>query len=71
MNDEYVYYCPMRPPTMGNVPMDGLLYVEIFPERKYVDEIESTACGWAVYRRELTPRELYHYELIIKPRGNG
>ena len=68
MNDEYVYFCPMRPPMLGSVPKDGLLYVGGFTERQYVRAIDCMAWGWAVYKRELTPREIYDYELIMKPR---
>lgn len=68
MIQEYVYYCPMRPPSLGAVPTNGLLYVEALTERKYINDIKGTAWGWAVYKRRLTPAEIADYELIEKPR---
>lgn len=62
------YYSPMRPPTLGAVPKEGLLYVETFKERKYVHCIERLAWGYAVYDRELTPDEIGDHELIREPR---
>lgn len=70
MYHEYVYYCPMRPPTIGSIPTYGLLYVEALDERKYIAEIDRMAWGWAVYRQELTPQEVADYELVMKPREN-
>ena len=68
MRDEYVYYCPKRAPVLGNVPLNGLMYVETFRECKYMPDIDGFAWGWAVYNRELGPREIHDYDLIIKPR---
>lgn len=67
MKDEYVYYCPMRPPSLRAVPMKGLLYVETFKERKYIKEIKGKAWGWAVYKERLTSQDILEYELIEKP----
>ena len=66
MKDEYVYYCPMRPPTLGAVPMNGLLYVEPLTERRMEVSINREIWGWAVYKRQLTPEEIADYELIEK-----
>ena len=65
---EYTYYSPMRPPTLGAVPKEGLLYVETFKERKYVHAIHRLAWGYAVYDRELAPQEIADHELIMHPR---
>lgn len=64
---EYKYFCPMRPPTLGAVPKDGLCYVEPFRVRKYVKCIGRLAWGYAVYNRELTADEVAEYELIAAP----
>ena len=68
MNKEYVYYCTQRPPTLGAVPTFGLLYVESFPDRQYVPEIDRMAWGRVVYRQELTPADVGTWELVMKPR---
>lgn len=64
---EFKYFCPMRPPTLGAVPKDGLCYVEPFWVRKYVKCIGRLAWGYAVYNRELTADEVAEYELIAAP----
>ena len=64
---EYKYFCPMRPPTLGAVPKEGLCYVEPFRLRKYVECIDRPAWGYAVYNRELTADEVAEYELIPAP----
>ena len=64
---EYKYFCPMRPPTLGAVPKEGLYYVEAFRARKFVNSIERLAWGYAVYNRELTADEVAEYELIAVP----
>lgn len=64
---EYKYFCIMRPPTLGAVPKEGLLYVEPFRLRKYVECIGRPAWGYAVYNRELTADEIADYELIAAP----
>lgn len=69
MKNEHVYYCPKRPPELMTLPKTGLLYVERLYEPKYMPDIECEVWGWAVYKRELTPKELMDYELIIKPKG--
>lgn len=64
---EYKYFCTMRPPTIGAVPKDGLLYVESFKAQKFVRCIKRLAWGYAVYTRELTTEEIADYELIPAP----
>ena len=66
MKDEYVYYCPMRHPTLGAVPMNGLLYMEPLTERRMEASINREIWGWAVYNRPLTVEEIAEYELISK-----
>ena len=68
---EYKYYCPMRPPTLGAVPKEGLYYVEAFRARKYVKCIGRLAWGYAVYNRELTADEVAGYELVAAPKGES
>lgn len=68
MNKEYVYYCTQRPPTLGAVPTFGLMYVESFPDRQYVPEIDRMAWGRVTYRQELTPAEVAAWEFVMKPR---
>lgn len=65
--NECKYFCPMRPPTLGAVPKEGLQYVEPFRVRKYVKCIGRLAWGYAVYNRELTADEVAEYELIPAP----
>ena len=65
---EYKYFCPMRPPTLGAVPKEGLQYVESFKAQKYVRCIGRLAWGYAVYNRLLTADEVADYELIAVPR---
>lgn len=63
---EYTYYCPMRPPTLGAVPKEGLQYIESFTRRKFVNDIMGLAWGYAVYNRQLAEDEIEQYELIEK-----
>ena len=69
MKNEYVYYCPMRPPELGSIPKTDLLYVECFRERKYVPDAGREVWGWAVYKKRLTPDIIAAYELIEKTDG--
>lgn len=65
----YRYYCIARPPKLGVLPFDpGLLSHKSFDERRYIPEIDRMAWGWVVYTRELTPQEIFDYELIMHPR---
>lgn len=68
--DLYKYYCLMRPPMIGGLPIDTALIVEaeVFEERRYVPEIDRMAWGWVVYNRPLTPKDIADYELISAPR---
>lgn len=65
---EYVYYCKMRPPGPGAVPTRGLLRVEAFNKRRYVECVDCMAWGLAVYREPLTPQEVADFELRSAPR---
>lgn len=65
----YRYYCIMRPPMIGGIPIGGLLLeAKAFDERHYIPEIDRMAWGWLEYDRELAPGEVYEYELIAAPR---
>lgn len=68
MDKEYTYYCKTKRPQLGHVPALGLLYIESFPDRRYVAEIDRMAYGRLVYTRELTPHEITVWELTMKPR---
>lgn len=68
MDKGYVYYCKEKPPQLGHVPALGLLFIESFPDRTYVSEIDRMAWGKLVYTRELTPDEIRIWELTMKPR---
>ena len=65
----YMYYCPMRPPTPGAVPREGLEYANEYDSRCNIPFIGRAAWGYAVYSRELTEKEVSDYELIPSP-GN-
>lgn len=62
-----LYYCIMRPPTLGAIPR-GVQAVHQFDERRYIFEIDRMAWGWVRYAQELTPQEIADYELIMQPR---
>ena len=64
LNPVYLYYCPMRPPSPGAVPREGLDYVHEYRARSYFPMIGRAAWGSAVYSRELTEKECSDYELI-------
>lgn len=68
MDKEYTYYCKEKAPQLGHVPAPGLLFIESFPDRRYVAEIDRMAWGRLVYTRELTPEEVRVWELTMKPR---
>lgn len=63
----YLYYCPMRPPTPGAIPRNGLEYVHEYDSRRDIPLIGRAAWGYAVYSRELTEKEASDYELIPSP----
>lgn len=64
-----LYYCIMRPPAPGAISASGTIRtIEIFDERRYIPEIDRMAWGWVRYAQELTPNEVYDYELIREPR---
>ena len=56
----YAYLCLMRPPTPGAVPREGLDFVD-FREGKSLSGHHYW--GHAVYKRQLTPQEMDHYDL--------
>lgn len=59
----YRYYCPFRPPMPGAIPRQGLDRVGCYDEKQNVGNGIS-AWGYAEYFRELTPEEVYQYELV-------
>lgn len=59
----YRYYCRMRPPMPGTIPR-GPINIEDYGERKHVYEAGCDAWGHVDYERELSPREVYDYELV-------
>lgn len=61
---EYIYYCLSHPPTLQNMPSDGLVYVEPYLRRQYVRNIDHLIWGVAAYDRPLSPFELDRYKLI-------
>lgn len=67
MMTEHKYFCPMRPPTLGAVPKNGLLYVESFKAQKYVRCIGRLAWGYAVYSSPLTEEEIAANDLLAAP----
>ncbi len=64
----YAYYCLMRPPAPGAVPTRGLVEMESFDRRYYVEIVDRMAWGWVGYDRPLSPSEVDEYELISVPR---
>lgn len=68
----YRYYCIMRPPMIGGLPFGRTIQnVEAFGERRYIPEIDRMAWGWVEYAEELTPQEIFDYELIMHPREDA
>lgn len=63
------YYCIMRPQMFGDLPTGAnVRSVKLFSERRYIPEIDRMAWGWVECDEELTPQEVFDYELIMKPR---
>ena len=58
----------MRPPAPGAVPTRGLVEMESFDQRRYVEIVDRMAWGWVGYKEPLTPSEVAEYELISAPR---
>ena len=68
----YRYYCIARPPMLGGLPFRrSSLRFEAFDERRYIPEIDRMAWGWVEYAEELTPQEIFDYELIMHPREDA
>lgn len=66
MKTTYRYYCLYRPPMPGTIPR-GPINIEDFGERRMIDEISRPAWGFVEYPRQLTPHEVYEYELAEAP----
>lgn len=64
---EYKYFCIARQPQLGNVPSEGLQYVDPFMVSKYVYQIKAMAWGCVVYNRLLTDEEIAVHDLIPAP----
>lgn len=59
----YRYYCRMRPPMPGTIPR-GPINIEDYGERKHIYKVGCDAWGHVDYERELSPHEVYNYELV-------
>lgn len=67
----YRYYLTQRGPGPGAIPKvwDNLATkVEDFGTKKYVEEINCKAWGYAEYAKPLTAKQIEAYELIEEPK---
>lgn len=64
------YYCLDKPPMPGTVPR-GMTNIVDFGELRYVNEINTDACGYVEYCRELTKSELRTYKLTEAVHSQG
>lgn len=58
------YYSIMRPFGIGTCPKRGLIDIENFCRREFVEGIGREAWGYATYNRELRDDEVRDYELV-------
>ena len=63
------YYSRMRPIGPGCCPKRGLLDVQNYDKRTYVEDARTFVWGHIDYNRELTDRETKAYELTAGGRG--
>lgn len=63
------YYSRMRPIGPGCCPKKGLLDVQNYDSRKYVEDAGTFVWGYADYNRKLTERETAAYELTAGGQG--
>lgn len=64
----YRYYFITRSKTLGNIPYGAnFRAVELFPERRYIPEIDRMAWGFVECTTPLTPMEVSEYELVSAP----
>lgn len=59
----YTYYITQRPYDIGCQPQEGLIAVESFDLKTYIDAIGRAAWSRLTYDRELTDDEIETYEL--------
>ena len=59
----FTYYFRNRPPDIGTFPKGAVMKEAWIPKRS--TEKGNMAWGWVSYERELTPDELYNYELFV------
>lgn len=62
-NEVFRYYLTNRPPSIGTQPA-GAINVKAFDNKEFVKEINREAWGYVEYNKELTPVQVYDYELI-------
>lgn len=58
------YYSIMRPVGPGTFPKEGVVMIQNYDSRKYVEEIGREAWGCIDYARELDEKEAASYELV-------
>ncbi|PSL10166.1 hypothetical protein EI53_01228 [Fusobacterium naviforme] len=58
------YYSIMRPVGPGTFPKDGVVMIQNYDSRQYVEEIGREAWGCIDYTRELDKKEAESYELV-------
>ena len=63
------YYSRMRPIGPGCCPKKGLLDVQNYDKRTYVEDAGTFVWGHVDYDRELTDRETAAYELTAGGQG--
>lgn len=60
----WCYYCTQRPAVPGSIPR-GVVWIEDMDHDIPVKEIGKGAWSLVKYDRELTPHEVYEYELTF------
>lgn len=60
----HCYYMTQRPPMPGAQPKEGLVNIESFDGRPYIEEIDHEAYALLTYDRVLADSELREYELV-------
>lgn len=61
---KHAHYMTQRPFSIGAQPKEGLVEVEDFDGKKYIEDIDRRAWSRIVYDRELTEQEIEQYELV-------
>lgn len=60
----HIYYMTQRPAMPGAMPRDGLVDIQQYDDRQYIQQIDCKAYAKLVYSRELADEEIHNYELV-------